>query len=77
MTGAESVSATFTQNSYTLTVSISGHGTVTSTDGNINCPGTCTHTYLSLTQVTLNAAAASGWTFMGWSGACSGVGPCL
>ena len=76
MTGNESVSATFTQNSYTLTVSVSGQGTVTSTDGNINCPGTCTHTYLSLTQVTLNAAANHGWNFEGWSGACSGVGSC-
>ena len=53
MTGNESVSATFTQNSYTLSVSISGQGTVTSTDGNINCPGTCSSTYLSFTQVTL------------------------
>jgi uncharacterized repeat protein (TIGR03803 family) len=76
MTGPESVSATFTQNSYTLTVTISGEGTVTSTDGFINCPGSCTHTYLSLTQVTLNAAANQGWNFQGWSGACSGVGPC-
>ncbi len=76
MTENESASAAFTQNSYTLTVSISGQGTVTSTDGNINCPGTCTHTYLSLTQVTLNASADHGWNFAGWSGACSGVGPC-
>jgi uncharacterized repeat protein (TIGR03803 family) len=76
MTQNESVGATFTQNSYSLTVSISGHGTVTSTDGFINCPGTCTHTYLSLTAVTLNADAAQGWSFEGWSGACSGVGQC-
>ncbi len=72
----ETVSATFTQSSYALTVTISGQGTVTSTDGYINCPGTCSHSYLSFTAVTLNAAAASGWNFQGWSGACSGVGPC-
>jgi hypothetical protein len=76
MTGNESATATFTQNSYTLTVSISGQGSITSTDGNINCPGTCSHTYLSLTQVTLNAAPAHNWNFEGWSGACSGIGPC-
>jgi hypothetical protein len=76
MTGDKSVSATFTQDSYTLTASISGQGAITSTDHFINCPGSCTHTYLSLTPVTLNASATPGWTFAGWSGACSGVGPC-
>ncbi len=76
MTGNESVSATFTQNYYTLTVTISGQGTVTSTDGNINCPGSCSHTYISLTNVTLNATAAQGWNFQGWSGSCTGVGAC-
>ena len=76
MTQAQSVGATFTQLSFTLTVSTSGQGTVTSTDGFINCPGTCSHSYLSNTQVTLNATPASGWTFSGWSGACSGTGSC-
>ena len=76
MTQNQSVTATFTQSYYTLTVSTSGNGTVTSTDGFINCPGTCGHTYLSLTQVTLNAAPAQGWSFSGWTGACMGVGPC-
>jgi len=72
------VTGTFTQNpvNYTLTVSTTGNGSVTSTDGFINCPGTCSHTYVSLTQVTLNAAPASGWTFSGWTGACIGIGPC-
>ncbi len=72
----ETVSATFTQSSYTLTVSISGQGTITSNDGFINCPGNCSHTYLSFTQVTLNATPAHGWNFAGWSGACTGTGPC-
>jgi len=75
-TGNASVGATFTQDSYTLTASISGQGTVTSTDGFINCPGTCSYSYLSFTPVTLNASPAGGWSFSGWSGACSGVGPC-
>ncbi|HUI85417.1 MAG TPA: choice-of-anchor tandem repeat GloVer-containing protein [Candidatus Binatia bacterium] len=76
MSADHSVGATFTQDSYTLTTYISGQGTITSTDGSINCPGTCSHTYLSLTQVTLNATPAEGWNFSGWSGACTGVGPC-
>jgi uncharacterized repeat protein (TIGR03803 family) len=79
MTQSLSVGATFTQNPiyYTLTVTTSGNGTVTSTDGYITCPGTCSHSYLSNTQVTLNATPAAGWTFSGWSGACSGTGPCV
>ncbi len=76
MSGNETVSATFVQSTYTLTVSMSGDGTITSTDGYINCPGTCSHSYLSFTQVTLNAAPTHGWNFVGWSGACSGTGSC-
>ena len=76
MTENLSVSARFTQLSYTLTVSTVGSGTVASTDGLIDCPGTCSHTYLSLTPVTLNASPASGWMFSGWTGPCNGVGPC-
>ncbi|MGA2902289.1 MAG: protease pro-enzyme activation domain-containing protein [Candidatus Korobacteraceae bacterium] len=76
MTQNQSVTATFTQNSYTLTVSTVGNGAVTSTDGFINCPGTCSHIYQSLELVTLDAAPAQGWSLSGWTGACSGVGPC-
>ena len=76
MTQNQTVNVTFTQNYYTLMASISGSGTITSTDGFINCPGTCTHTYLSLTPVTLNASPAQGWNFSGWSGACNGIGQC-
>ena len=67
MTGNQNVSATFTQSSYTLTVSPSGQGSIFSSDGFINCPGSCSHTYLSFTQVTLNAAPAHGWNFAGWA----------
>src|SRR5208337_140104 len=78
MLNSRTATAAFTLNPiyYTLTVTTSGNGTVTSTDGFINCPGTCSHSYLSNTQVTLNATAASGWSFSGWSGACSGTGSC-
>ncbi len=76
MTQNQSVQAMFTQPTYPLTVTTTGNGTVTSTDGFINCPGTCSHSYLYNTQVTLNAAPANGWIFSGWSGACSGTGSC-
>ena len=76
MTQNTNVSATFYQLPVTLTVSVAGDGSVTSTDGFINCPGTCTHIYQPGTEVTLNATAASGWSFSGWTGACMGVGSC-
>ena len=49
MISGRTVLATFTLIPvyYTLTVYTSGSGTVTSTDGFIDCPGTCSHTYLS------------------------------
>ncbi len=66
----------FELTTYTLTVSTSGNGVVTSTDGIISCPGTCSHSYPAQTQVTLNAVPSTGWAFTGWSGACSGTGSC-
>ncbi len=53
-----------------------GTGTVTSTPTGINCGSTCSANYSSGTSVTLTAAAASGSTFAGWSGACTGTGTC-
>src|ERR1022692_4775477 len=64
------------QFSFALTVSTSGDGTVTSTDGFIICPGTCSHTYPANTPVTLNATPGQGWVFGGWDGACLGTGSC-
>lgn len=78
MTGDRTVSATFTQKTHTLTVSknpASG-GTVASDPGGISCGSDCTEDYAEDTRVTLTAAAATGWTFTGWSGACSGTGTC-
>jgi len=72
-------SCTASSGSYTLTVSEAGNGTVTSSDGLMSCTngsGTCSAAYTSGTSVTLNATAAKGSTFTGWSGACSGRGSC-
>jgi Polysaccharide lyase/Divergent InlB B-repeat domain len=52
----------------------SGAGTITGTG--ISCPGDCSQTYADGTAVNLSANSASGSTFAGWSGACSGTGSC-
>jgi hypothetical protein len=69
-----SCTANFTANAaaYTLTVSHNGGGTITTSDGGINCGGTCSQTYVAGTAVTLDASAFSGWSFSSWSGSCSG-----
>jgi aryl-phospho-beta-D-glucosidase BglC (GH1 family) len=65
-------------NTFALTVTKAGagSGTVTSSPSGINCGSTCSANYASGTSVTLTAAAASGSTFAGWSGACTGTGTC-
>jgi len=60
MDGSKTVTATFTQDTYTLTVNTVGSGSVdlSPTGGS----------YSSGTVVTLTANADPGWTFDGWSG---------
>ena len=58
-----------------ITKTGSGTGTVTSTDGGINCGSTCSGSFNSGTVVQLNATAAAGSIFTGWTGAgCSSTG---
>ncbi len=79
MSAARSVTATFTKGTvYALTVSRSGtgSGTVSSTPTGISCGSACTASFVSGTSVTLRAVAASGSSFSGWSGACTGTGTC-
>src|SRR5688572_2205159 len=53
-----------------------GDGTVTSSPVGIDCGGTCSGQFEEGTTVSLNAAAAPGSVFAGWSDGCSGTGPC-
>ncbi len=64
-------------NGFTLTVTEagSGSGSVSSSPSGITCPSTCSANFASGTPVTLTATA-TGSTFAGWSGACSGTGTC-
>ncbi|HTT31890.1 MAG TPA: beta-propeller fold lactonase family protein [Solirubrobacteraceae bacterium] len=70
--------AEFARTLPTLTVSLPGTGTGAVSDGTgaIACPSTCSHAYPVNGQVTLTASPASGSTFTGWGGACSGTGTC-
>jgi hypothetical protein len=67
--------------SATLTVATSGKGLGTVTadppPGGITCPGDCSETYSPTPiTVTLRAAPNANSFFFGWTGACSGIGPC-
>jgi Pro-kumamolisin, activation domain/Divergent InlB B-repeat domain len=77
MNTGQSVTATFAQTQYTLDVSVSGNGTVTSSPTGISCPSVCTMNYSSGTPVTLTATPTGGATFNGWGGACTGNGSCM
>lgn len=61
---------------FTVNESGTGTGTVTSTPAGIDCPGQCSSSFPLGTSVTLTAAAASGSSFTGWSGPCSGIAAC-
>jgi uncharacterized repeat protein (TIGR02543 family) len=87
MSQARTVTATFTAPLTTRLLTVTGSGTgsgsVTSSPSGINCTisgssesGTCSASYNSGTLITLTATPASGHTFAGWSGACSGAGSC-
>jgi hypothetical protein len=60
MTSNRAVTATFTQNQYTLTVNVAGSGSVGKN------PDLATYTHG--TNVTLTATAQPGWAFSSWSG---------
>lgn len=61
---------------YTLSVlkSGTGNGTVTSSDGAINCGSTCSAVYYNGQPLTLTASPAQGSVFAGWQGCDSSVG---
>lgn len=53
-----------------------GTGTITSSPPGIDCGADCAESFAPGTEVTLSATPASGSTFAGWSGACSGLETC-
>ncbi|HEX3757160.1 MAG TPA: cellulase family glycosylhydrolase [Kofleriaceae bacterium] len=65
-----------TTTTLTVTKAGTGTGTVTSSPAGISCGSSCVGAFTTGTSVTLTAAAASGSTFAGWSGACTGTAAC-
>ncbi len=59
-----------------LTTSVTGFGSVTSNPAGVACPGTCSANFHDYQMVPLTATPASGQSFLGWSGACTGTGAC-
>jgi hypothetical protein len=76
-TAALTVNVLNAPTNYTLSVSVAGNGTVTSSPTGISCPSVCTMNYASSTPVMLTASPMGGATFNGWGGACTGNGSCL
>ena len=59
---------------HTLTVDQPTGGKVTG--GPIDCGSTCSAPFANGAEVQLTASASPGYTFSGWTGACSGTGTC-
>jgi hypothetical protein len=61
----------------TVAKSGAGTGTINSSPAGIDCGATCSANFNGGLNVTLTATPATGSTFAGWSGACSGTGSCV
>jgi hypothetical protein len=62
-----------------LTVTVTGSGVVGSVQAGIACGGgytACAVDFLRGTNLSLLVAPSQGWSFAGWSGACSGTSGC-
>jgi len=80
MNSNQTVTATFSQDgehTFRLNTAVTGSGTITSSPGGINCGTDCAEDYSEDSQVTLQATAAEGFAFNGWSGDCSGSSTCV
>ncbi len=57
----------------TLSLLVTGTGTVVSQPAGLNCTATCSAEFPLNTVVTLTATPGAGQTFVGWTGACTGA----
>ncbi len=77
MLATSSVGASFVPSAYALDVTKQGTGTVSSSPAGIACGATCGYSFNAGAVVTLSATPAAGYSFTGWTGACSGTGNCI
>lgn len=77
VTGPLSVGATFRPETVTVTVIVTGSGSVSSAPPGIACPGECATSVPGGTTLQLSATPGADWTFTGWRGACSGSAACM
>lgn len=61
----------------TLSVSVTGSGSVVGDPGGIDCGDVCSAGLAAGTEVALSATPTRGWRFDGWSGQCKGKDSCL
>lgn len=66
------VTANFSKNTFQVSKSGGGGGTVRSTPAGILCGTECSYDFASGTQITLSATPSTGSVFQGFSGACTG-----
>jgi Divergent InlB B-repeat domain len=64
------------QHLLTVSEAGTGHGSVTSSPAGVDCGSTCSTSFDAGTVVTLTPTAASGSSFTGWGGDCSGTDAC-
>jgi hypothetical protein len=77
VSGDRTATATFeSDKKLAVTRAGNGNGIVTSSPAGISCGTTCAQILKHGAKVTLTAVASSRSRFAGWSGACTGAGPC-
>ncbi len=79
VTNATSITANFSEEpleTFSLTVGVSGQGSVISNPVGITCGSDCTQEFPAQTVVNLQATPEDGYSFSSWSGACSGAADC-
>ncbi len=62
--------------SFNISIIVNGNGSVESNPAGIDCGSTCSANFANGTSVTLTPVPLTGFTFVGWSGGCSGTGNC-